>query len=311
MSLENKTMITEIILLGFSADFRTKVVLFVVFLVIYVATLVGNYLIIIIIIINPHLRTPMYFFLCILSLLDLGNSSSVVPRMLYHLLSAQRSISLGACTLQFYTIMLMGGTECLLLALMAYDRYVAICRPLRYPVVMRWSVCYRLTALLLIISFFLFVFPSLSSPMALCNPNRVNHYMCELLAIIKLACVHVRSSEVSILVLCFTSILLPFVYIIVTYGCIIAAVLQIKSAGRSKAFSTCTSHISVVALYFGTGMVMYFGSSSDYSTSQGKYISVFYNIVCPMLNPIIYSLNNKEVKETIKKLCISSISMTS
>lgn len=301
MSFKNRTIITEIILLGFSTDLKTNIILFVLFFLIYVITLMGNCLIILMIIINPHLRTPMYFFLCILSFLDLCSSSSVVPRLLSDLFDAQRSISLGACALQFYTVMLFGGTECLLLALMAYDRYIAICWPLHYSVLMRWSVCYRLIALLMIISFFFFVFPSLSSPMALCNPNRVNHYMCELLAIVKLTCNHVPSSEVSILILCFASILLPFVYIIVTYVCIIATVLKIKSAGRSKAFSTCTSHISVVALYFGTGMIMYFGPSSDYSTSQGKYISVFYNVVCPMLNPIIYSLNNKEVKETLRK----------
>nr|DBA25531.1 TPA: hypothetical protein GDO54_009909 [Pyxicephalus adspersus] len=308
MGLENRTIVTEIILLGFSTDLKINILLFVLFLVMYVITVIGNCLIILLIIINPHLQTPMYFFLCILSLLDLCNSSSVVPRLLSDLITAQRSITLGACALQFYTILLMGGTECLLLALMAYDRYVAICRPLHYPVLMRWSVCFRLVAFLLLISFFLFVFPSLSSPMALCNPNLVNHYMCELLAIIKLTCDHVYSSEVSILILCFASILLPFVYIIVTYICIITKVLKIKSGGRSKTFSTCTSHITVVALYFGTGMVMYFGPSSDYSTSQGKYISVFYNIVCPMLNPIIYSLNNREVKETLKKLYGSSLS---
>lgn len=301
MSFKNRTIITEIILLGFSTDLKINIILFVLFFVIYVITLMGNCLIILMIIINPHLRTPMYFFLCILSFLDLCSSSSVVPRLLSDLFATQRSISLGACALQFYTVMLMGGTECLLLGLMAYDRYIAICWPLHYSVLMRWSVCYRLIALLLIISFFFFVFPSLSSPMALCNPNRVNHYMCELLAIVKLTCDRVPSSEVSILILCFASILLPFVYIIVTYVCIIATVLKIKSAGRSKAFSTCTSHISVVALYFGTGMIMYFGPSSDYSTSQGKYISVFYNIMCPMLNPIIYSLNNKEVKDTLRK----------
>ncbi|KAM9316354.1 olfactory receptor 5AR1-like [Gastrophryne carolinensis] len=302
MDLENRTIFTEIILLGFSANPVVNVVLFVLFFVIYLITMVGNSLIICIIIISPKLRTPMYFFLCILSLLDLSNSSLVVPRLLSDLISAHRSISIGACALQFYLVMFMGGTECLLLAVMAYDRYIAICRPLHYPVLMRWSLCYRLTAFMWIVSFMMFVFPSLASPSDLCGSHQINHYMCELLAILHLTCNHNQSNEISIFVMCFISILLPFLFIIGTYICIISSVLQIQSAGRSKAFSTCTSHIMVVTLYFGTGMIMYFGSSSDYSTNQGKYISVVYNIVCPMLNPIIYCLNNKDVKKHLKNV---------
>ncbi|XP_056419438.1 olfactory receptor 2B6-like [Hyla sarda] len=305
----NRTIVTEIILLGFSWDLTISRVLFVLFFVIYFITVFGNGLLILVVLTNSHLHTPMYFFLCMLSFLDLCNSTCVVPRFLIDLFSIRRTISVGACAIQFYTILLMGGTECLLLTVMAYDRYVAICRPLHYTVIMRWSICYRVMAIVWISSFFIFVFPSLTMPMPLCYPNQINHFMCEILAIRKLTCTHFFFSEILVLGICFTSILLPFVFIIVSYACIISSVLKIQSAGRSKAFSTCTSHISVVALFFGTGMIMYFGPSADYSTNQGKYISVFYNVICPMLNPLIYSLNNKDVKEQLQKMgnvCTSS-----
>ncbi|XP_073529518.1 olfactory receptor 2B6-like [Phyllobates terribilis] len=299
---QNRTVVTEIILLGFSRDLTTSTVLFLLFFTVYVITVIGNCLLMLVVLLTPHLHTPMYFFLFMLSFLDLCNSTSVVPRLLLDIFSIRRAISTGDCAIQLYTILLMGGTESLLLTLMAYDRYVAICRPLHYLVLMRWSVCYRLTAIVWILSFFIFVFPTLAMPIPLCNPNQINHFMCEILAITELTCTHLFLSKLLVLCICFTSLLLPFVFIIVSYGFIIFSVLKIHSAGRSKAFSTCTSHILVVALFFGTGMILYFGASAEYSTNQGKYISVFYAIICPMLNPLIYSLNNKDVKERLKKL---------
>ncbi|XP_069830395.1 olfactory receptor 2G3-like [Dendropsophus ebraccatus] len=302
MEIQNRTMVTELILLGFSYDLSVNGGLFIFFLVIYIITIITNNLIIVVILTTSDLHTPMYYFLCILSFMDLCISTTVVPRLLADLISTRRTISLGACALQFYTSLLLGGTECLILAIMAYDRYLAICRPLHYPVLMRWSICYRLTAIAWIFTFFTFVFPSFFMPIDLCSPNQVNHFMCEILAVTKLACVHVDNSELVILLICFLCLFLPFVLIIVSYACIISSVLKIQSAGRFKAFSTCTSHILVVVLFFGTGMLMYFGSSSEYSTNQGKYISVFYNVICPMLNPLIYTLNNKDVKLKMKKM---------
>ncbi|XP_077341305.1 olfactory receptor 2B6-like [Lithobates pipiens] len=298
---QNNTLLQEVILLGFSTDRRVNIALFALFFIIYLITFIGNVLIIFIIVISHQLHTPMYYFLCILSFVDLCNSSSIVPRLLCDLLSVERSISLSACAIQFYIILLMAGTEFILLAIMAYDRYIAICRPLHYAILMRWSVCYRLTAFLWITSFVMFVLPPLVSPVPLCNPNQINHFMCEILAIIKLTCYHVYSSEIMILVICFISILLPFVFILGTYICIVSSVLKIHSGRRSKAFSTCTSHVTVVALFYGSAMILNFGATSPYSTKRGKYISIFYNIVCPMLNPIIYSLNNTEVKEKLKR----------
>nr|DBA25533.1 TPA: hypothetical protein GDO54_009911 [Pyxicephalus adspersus] len=297
----NKTLLTEVILLGFSNDRNINIGLFVLFLVIYLVTFLGNILIICLIVFYHQLHTPMYYFLCILSLVDLCNSSTVVPRLLADLCSVQRSISLGACTVQFYIVVLMGGSECLLLAIMAYDRYVAICRPLHYAILMRWSICYQLTAFLWITSFLVFVFPSLISPLPLCNPNQINHFMCEVLAVMTLSCYHVYADEFLVLVVCFVCMLLPFLFIIGTYISIIASVLKIRSAKRSKAFSTCTSHITVVVLFYGSALVMNFGATSPYTKNQGKYISLFYLIICPMLNPLIYSLNNSEVKDKLRK----------
>lgn len=294
----NKTLATEVILLGFSDDFRINIVLFLFFFTIYFVTVIGNFLMIFLILISPQLHIPMYLFLCNLSIIDLCYSSAAMPKLLVDLFSTERIISLGGCGIQVYVSIFLGDTECLLLALMAYDRYIAICHPLHYPMLMRWAMCCRLAALVWIMSFLISVVPSLLMPMKACNPNRVNHFMCEVIAVIKLSCENIYLNEVVIFSISFFTLLLPFLFIIITYICIISSVLKIQSVERSKAFSTCTSHIIVVVMFYSTAMVMYFGPSSQYSTDQEKYISVFYVIIIPMVNPLIYSLKNKEVKKT-------------
>ncbi|XP_018428326.1 PREDICTED: olfactory receptor 2A12-like [Nanorana parkeri] len=301
MDNKNQTVFTEIILLGFTGDRTINILLFILFSVIYSVTVFGNGLIIGIILHNHHLHTPMFYFLCLLSVFDLSYSSTAVPRLLSDLFSSQRAISALACVLQIYVILLLEGCECLLLAIMSYDRYVAICRPLRYHVLMRWSICYKLTAVIFISSFLMCIFPSIFMRITICH-NRINHFMCEVLAVVKLACGDISANELVIFSISFVTLLLPFLLIIISYVCILWTVLKIRSAGRSKAFSTCSSHLAVVGLYFGTVMLMYFGPSSQYSTDQEKYSSIFYVIVSPMLNPLIYGLNNKEVKDTIRKL---------
>ncbi|XP_063775260.1 olfactory receptor 13C9-like [Pseudophryne corroboree] len=302
MATKNETIFYEVILLGFSNDPVVNAALFVLFVIIYIVTVAGNGLILFMIFINPQLHTPMYFFLCMLSILDMCYSTTAVPKLLADLFSSHRTISSAGCSIQIYVILLVEGSECLLLALMAYDRYVAICQPLYYFVLMRWSVCYKLVTLIFIGSFMMCAFPSFFMQVTFCD-NQVNHFMCEMLAILKLACTDISSNELVIFSISFLSLLLPLVIILVSYGCIISSVLNIHNAGRSKAFSTCTSHLAVVALYFGTVMLMYFGPSSQYSTNQEKYSSIFYVILSPMLNPLIYSLNNREVKDTFRKHC--------
>lgn len=299
------TVFTEVILLGFSKNPKVNRGLFVVFFVIYLVTFFGNGLMICMVLLIPQLHIPMYYFLCILSILDLCYSTTVLPKLLVDLLSSHKAISLGGCGIQLYVILLVEGFECLLLATMAYDRYVAICQPLHYPILMRWSMCYKLTALIFVASFLMCTLPSLTSPISVCH-NQINHFMCELLAILKLSCGNIFSNELMIFSISFISLLLPLVLILISYICILASVLKMQSSGRSKAYSTCSSHLAVVGLYFGTAMLMYFGPSSQYSTDQEKYSSIFYVIISPMLNPLIYSLNNREVKGIFKKVLLKA-----
>ncbi|KAM3931053.1 olfactory receptor 2A7-like [Leptodactylus fuscus] len=300
--MKNKTLATEFILLGFSKDLGINVILFVLFFLIYVMTILLNGLIIHIVVLNPQLHTPMYYFISKLSFIDLCNSSSAVPKMLVDLFSTRRTISLAACLTQVNVLLLIGSTECFLLVLMAYDRFLAICLPLHYPVLMRWSMCHRLTALIWVFSVLVIILPSFLMPVSLCYPNQINHFMCESLAVLHLSCDKNYVKEFVIFLLSFITILLPFTFIIVSYTCIIISVLKIRAAGRAKAFSTCTSHVTVVAMYFGTGMVTYLGPSQEKSSNQGKYVSIFYVIIAPLLNPLIYSLNNGEVKKKTQKL---------
>ncbi|KAM3931073.1 olfactory receptor 10T2-like [Leptodactylus fuscus] len=305
METKNTTAIfTEFVLLGFTTDPKINAALFVLFFIIYLVTLAGNILIIYIIIYNPKLHKPMYFFLCLLSILDLCSSTTVLPRLLADLFSTERTISFMACLLQIYAMLTVNESECQLLVVMAIDRYVAICHPLRYPVLMRWGNCYKMVSLVFVVSFIFIVVPSFFSSSALCA-NQINHFMCEMIGVVKLACEDTSSSELQIFSISFITLLLPLLLILLSYGCIISSVLKIPSAGRSKAFSTCTSHLAVVALSLGTAMLLYFGPSSMHSTDYEKYTSICYAILTPMLNPLIYSLNNREVKDAFKKFFTS------
>ncbi|KAG9471535.1 hypothetical protein GDO78_014391 [Eleutherodactylus coqui] len=302
METKNQTIVTDLVLLGFTNNNKIKFLLFFIFSIIYIVTLFGNVLIIYITLLNPNLHVPMYFFLSNLSIMDLCNISCAVPRLLMDLLSTQITISLMACTVQILLLIWMEGNECLLLAVMAFDRYVAICHPLHYPIVMRWSVCRGLVIFICIFSFACVFIPSFAMPLTLCYPNTVNHFMCEIISLMKIACGDVQYKKTVTFFLSCTALIFPFVIILVSYICIIFSVLQIHSSGRSKAFSTCTSHITVVTMYFGTGMVTYLGPTTDASSDQDKFLSVVYVIIAPMLNPFIYSLNNRDVKETIAKI---------
>ncbi|XP_069830409.1 olfactory receptor 5AR1-like [Dendropsophus ebraccatus] len=304
MDTQNRTVATELILLGFSNDLNTNLLLFVIFLLIYSICLIANCLILFLVISNSTLHIPMYYFFCMLSVLDLCMTSSVLPKLLVDLISGQRIISLAACTAQFYIILLLAGFEFLLLALMAYDRYVAICRPLHYSVLMRWNNCYRMTALVCILTFIIFGLPCFGSPVNLCYPNQINHFMCEVMGVTQVSCGDIYSKEVKIVIACFLALFLPFSFIMVSYACILSAVLKLRSASQAKAFSTCSSHVMVVLLFYGTSVIMYFGPTTKYSTTYGKYFSLLSNIICPTLNPIIYCLNNKDVKEAQRKFFI-------
>ncbi|XP_069830405.1 olfactory receptor-like protein OLF1 [Dendropsophus ebraccatus] len=291
----NKTLAYDVVLLGFSQNFQINLVLFLLFSIIYLVTVFGNGFMVCVVIICPHLHTPMYFFLSNLAVIDLLISTRTVPKLLMDLLSSSKSISLWGCCFQFYTASFLGETEYLLLALMAYDRYVAICKPLHYLLTMRWSVCYRLLAIILVIGFITTLIPSVLVPVKLCNPNQINHFVCGLRPVLKLSCDSVQELEILITLFAFITILLPFIFILVSYIAIISSILKLHSTGRSKAFSTCSSHVMVVVLLYGTALVIFLSSSSNYTSNQEKYTSVVTLIVIPMLNPLIYSLKNKDV----------------
>ncbi|KAG8548420.1 hypothetical protein GDO81_025415, partial [Engystomops pustulosus] len=299
---ENKTFATELILLGFSDDLNTNLCLFPIFFLIYVLSVAGNGLIVFVVALNSALHTPMYFFIINLSFIDLCYSSSAIPKLLVDLLSTRRTISVIGCLIQFKAILLIGATECQLLAIMAYDRYIAICRPLLYHVLMRWSVCLNLIAFVWIFSFINVIIPSLALPIIVCYPNKINHYMCEVLSVLRLSCYDTSIQELVIFFMGFIVLLVPFVLILVSYSCIISSVLKIQSSRRSKAFSTCSSHITVVAMFFGAQIMTYLRPSSSESLNQDKYFLMFCSIICPMLNPLIYSLNNREVKKVLGQI---------
>uniref|UniRef100_A0A8C5M2I0 Olfactory receptor n=1 Tax=Leptobrachium leishanense TaxID=445787 RepID=A0A8C5M2I0_9ANUR len=267
--------------------------LFVLFLSMYTVTICGNVLLTCVIITSPHLHTPMYYFLCNLSFLDLFYSMSTVPNMLLDLITAKKGrISHTGCMLQMLSSLFLGQTECILLAVMAYDRYIAICFPLRYMVIMSWRKCNTITIMVWMGSLLNATVPVISKPFRFCKKNKVDHYFCEIITLLKIACGDTFFYEKMIFLSSVFSLLLPFAFILSSYICIISAILKIHSAaGRNKTFFTCTSHLTVVFMFYGTAMTMYLRPSKNPS-EKIKFISIMYIVVAPMLNPLIYSLRN-------------------
>ncbi|XP_031240406.1 olfactory receptor 480 [Mastomys coucha] len=300
----NYTVVTEFILLGLTENVTVRAILFVMFLIIYSVTLMGNLNIIVLIRTSPQLHTPMYLFLSHLAFLDIGYSSSVTPIMLRGFLRKGTFIPVAGCVAQLCIVVAFGTSESFLLASMAYDRYVAICSPLLYSTQMSSTVC-----ILLIGASYLggwanaWIFTGCSLNLSFCGPNKINHFFCDYSPLLKLSCSHEFSFEV-IPAISSGSIIVVTVFIIaLSYVYILVSILKMRSTeGRQKAFSTCTSHLTAVTLFFGTITFIYVMPQSSYSTDQNKVVSVFYTVVIPMLNPLIYSLRNKEVKEAIRKL---------
>ncbi|XP_045419598.1 olfactory receptor 2K2 [Lemur catta] len=303
MQGENFTIWSVFFLEGFSHYPRLEVVLFVFSLVMYLITLLGNSTLILITLLDLHLQTPMYLFLGNLAFMDICYTSASIPTLLVNLLSSQKTIIFSGCAVQMYLSLAMGSTECVLLAMMAYDRYVAICNPLRYPVIMNRQVCMQtamvswvtgcLTALLE---------TCFALQIPLCG-NHIDHFTCEILAVLKLACTSSLLMDMIMLVVSVLLLPIPMLLIFISYVFILSTILRINSAeGRNKAFSTCGAHLTVVILYYGAALSMYLKPSSSNSQKIDKIISLLYGVLTPMLNPIIYSLRNKEVKDSMTKL---------
>ncbi|XP_055979980.1 olfactory receptor 2A12-like [Sorex fumeus] len=300
----NQTWITEVILLGFQVDPELEAFLFGLFLLFYCLTLIGNGVILGLIVLDARLHTPMYFFLSSLAIVDMSFASSIVPKMLANLLVRKKTMSFAPCILQTFLYLAFAITECTSLVVMSYDRYVAICHPLHYTVIMSWRVCTVLAATCWVFSFLLaLVHVTLLLRLPFCGRQTINHFFCQIMAIFKLACADTRLNQVVLFIGSVLVLVGPLCLVLVSYTRILIAILRIQSGeGRKKAFSTCSSHLCVVGLFFGNAIVMYMTPKSSHSEGQRKILSLFYCLFNPMLNPLIYSLRNAEVKGALRRV---------
>ncbi|XP_066470508.1 olfactory receptor 1f45-like [Tiliqua scincoides] len=305
MASENQTDIHEIVLLGLSTQPEHQRLLFVLFLFIYLLTLLGNLLIILLIRLDDHLlHTPMYFFLSHLSLADVTFASTTVPKILVNLMSHSKTISYSGCLTQMYFFLAFGNTDSFLLACMAYDRYVAICRPLHYTTVINHKCCLLLASGSWIISaLHSLLYTFLTSHLSFCSSWEIPYLFCDVYPLLELSC----SDTMLIKTLAHTEgvvdILGPFVFIIISYARIFCTIMKVPSAaGKRKAFSTCGSHLAVVVLFYSTVSCLYFQPSSGYSAQKGTIVSLLYAVMIPMLNPFIYSLRNHDIRAAMVRL---------
>lgn len=308
MDENNRTFVSEFLLLGLSGYPRTEIIYFALVLAMYLVILTGNGVLIIASIFDSRLHTPMYFFLGNLSFLDVCYTTSSVPSTLVSLISKKRNISFYGCAVQMFFGFAMGSTECLLLGMMAFDRYVAICNPLRYSIIMSKGVYVSMAS----VSWFSgginsLVQTSLAMRLPFCGNNVINHFTCEVLAVLKLACADISLNIITMVISNMAFLVLPLLLIFFSYMFILHTILRMNSAtGRRKAFSTCSAHLTVVVIFYGTIFSMYAKPKSQDPTGEDKFqtsdkiISLFYGVVTPMLNPIIYSLRNKDVKAAVK-----------
>nr|XP_033775746.1 LOW QUALITY PROTEIN: olfactory receptor 1044-like [Geotrypetes seraphini] len=300
----NQTSVTEFVLLGLTHDPELQILLFVLFLLVYVITLLGNIGIILATRLDVRLQTPMYFFLFHLSIVDICYSSGITPKTLQTLLTEHKTISVLGCALQMYFFLCFASIELYLLAVMAYDRYVAICNPLLYPVIMTRGLCMRMLSAVYIIGFCTaLIHAILTFRLSYCRSNAINHFFCDILPILVLSCSDTSVNDIVVFFFAGFHTITTFTAILISYTYIISSILRIRSAeGRRKAFNTCASHFTAVLIFYGTLFVTYLQPNSSYSMDQDKIVSVFYTILIPMINPLIYSLRNKEVKAALIKV---------
>ncbi|KAG9470532.1 hypothetical protein GDO78_017461 [Eleutherodactylus coqui] len=302
MAPGNRTVLTEFILAGFPQNLQSCILIFVFFLLLYILTILGNMFLICTVVVSPQLHSPMYFFLLNLSFLDLCYSSCSLPNVLLNMFSSKRRISVIGCLAQMNLGLFLGETECILLAVMAYDRYIAICFPFYYTIIMNRKVCRNVVFLMWSVCFILATVPTILKPLIFCGKNKLDHFVCEVLALLELACGDLSFYKMMIFFVSLFTLLAPFLFITASYICIIFAVLKIRSTdGRTKTFSTCASHLIVVLMFYGASMTMYMGQTKTFSYHI-KYISLMYGIMTPALNPLIYSLRNTDVKEAFRKI---------
>ncbi|XP_027716407.1 olfactory receptor 5F1-like [Vombatus ursinus] len=296
--------VTEFILIGLTDSPEIQIIFFVLFLVIYMFTMIGNIGMIVLIKVDSHLQTPMYFFLTNLSFADICYSSTISPKMLVDLFSERKAISFAGCFLQMYVFIALVTTECILFGLMAYDRYVAICNPLLYTVIMSRTVCLKMAVGAYTAGFLNSVIhTSYISSLSYCESNVIDHFYCDTSPVLKLSCSDTQLNENLNIICAGLNIIGSLLMIFISYGYIFFSIMRMPSKqGRIKAFSTCASHLTAIILFYGTGTFAYMKPSSSYSLNQDKVAAVFYTLVIPMLNPFIYSLRNQEVRKALNNV---------
>ncbi|KFO25491.1 putative olfactory receptor 3A4 [Fukomys damarensis] len=304
VALGNESSVTKFVLLGLTDSPVLQPILFVIFLLAYVATIGGNFSILAAILMEPKLHTPMYFFLGNLSLLDVGCITVTVPAMLRQFLYSDRSIPYGACLSQLFFFHLLAGADCFLLTVMAYDRYLAICQPLTYSTRMAPGIQKASVGLSCACALTNSVAHTVAlSTLKFCGPNVINHFYCDLPQLFKLSCSSIQLNEKLLFVAAAFMAVTPLVLITVSYAHVVAAVLRIRSSeGRKKAFSTCSSHLTVVGIFYGTGVFNYMRLGSVEASDKDKGVGIFNTVISPMLNPLIYSLRNPDVKGALRRI---------
>ncbi|KAM6448893.1 olfactory receptor 6F1-like [Liasis olivaceus] len=299
---QNKTKVMEFILLGFPGPHYLKMLIFIIFLIMYTLTVLGNMAIIILVTTTQHLHTPMYFFLCNLSFLEIWYTTASVPKTLATILGWNRTISFIGCILQMYFVFALGCTEYFLLSVMAYDRYLAICYPLHYTTIMNFHLSSKLAAGSWLSGFIIISIPAfLISRLTFCGPSVINHFYCNIDSWIVLACSSTFDVEMAAFVISIFVILGPCVITLLSYVYIISTILRIPSAkGQQKAFSTCSSHLAVVIIWYGSTIFLFVKPSKRTSLEITKIVNILNTVVTPLLNPFIYTLRNKDVKEAFR-----------
>ncbi|XP_034361951.1 olfactory receptor 1468-like [Arvicanthis niloticus] len=300
----NQTAISQFLLLGLPIPPEHHHLFYALFLAMYLTTVLGNLIIIILILLDSHLHTPMYLFLSNLSFSDLCFSSVTMPKLLQNMQSQVPSIPYAGCLTQMYFFLFFGDLESFLLVVMAYDRYVAICFPLHYTSIMSTKLCVSLVLLSWVLTTsHAMLHTLLLTRLSFCENNVIPHFFCDLSALLKLACSDIHINELVILIIGGLVVILPFLLIIVSYARIVSSILKVPSTrGIHKVFSTCGSHLSVVSLFYGTIIGLYLCLSANNSTLKDTVISMMYTVVTPMLNPFIYSLRNRDMKAALKRV---------
>ncbi|XP_063302583.1 olfactory receptor 11L1-like [Pelobates fuscus] len=302
--MENQTMVTEIILLGFHHLHSMRHLLFSIILVVYCLTISGNFLIIVLVSCCRHLHFPMYFFLTQMSISDILLTTCIAPHMLSIVNHEGGIISLKACITQYYFFAAFETSECFLLTVMSYDRYLAICNPLQYNSIMDHAFCIKLIVICWLLGFLMALLTAIPiTQLVFCGPNIIDHFFCDFDPLLNLACSDTLIIHIEALFLSFVVLIIPFLMVMISYIYIALTISKMpSSSGKKKAFSTCSSHLTVVSIYYGTPISIYTVPTNEKSLSASRILSMFFTVVTPMLNPIIYSLRNNDIRDALKKI---------